>query len=57
MEAKTNLITRVPQRDQFDRATKDYALYLDGEFVGYAGSYQRRRAQTERAESTPLLTH
>lgn len=23
----------------YDRETRDYALYLDGEFVGYAGSY------------------
>jgi hypothetical protein len=39
MEAETNLTTEFRKEIKYDRATKDYALYLDGAFVGYAGSY------------------
>lgn len=27
------------KRIEYDRATRDYAAYLDGEFIGYFGSY------------------
>lgn len=31
--------TTMEREIKFDRATRDFALYLDGVFVGYANSY------------------
>lgn len=33
---------------QFDRQTRDYAMYLDGEFVGYAPNYHSAEVQLDQ---------
>jgi hypothetical protein len=39
MEAETNLTTEFRKEIKWNRATKDYDLLLDGEYVGSARNY------------------
>jgi hypothetical protein len=56
MEAESNLTTEFRKEIKYDRATKDYSLYLDGEYVGSARNY----SEGERALNAMVydaLTH